>query len=393
LSEREYYSSVIEAKVLEKANRAGRGGQVQWFVGDVSRDETIDDKTKKSPEKAAELVRALAFRFMVDDFGQPANGVFNRFDPRLDKDVQRGAIMMVNALSNAFQTTIVNPPDNPTEEIAPTNFWLPSPSKLTLNLFNRTEVIYPYTTWTYEGIRMHEGRRRAYCRVHGFMRAAVPSRSTFYGSVIEGHAHFDLDGGYVAESSVKITAELDDSQGRYGALILDFDLTRQPGNVYSIVPSKQLVTPSGPSTPIVKGKLTPVASVTAKLEENDPPIPADIMEKLEIPAESKTTPWPFKAFSLKLEKGKTYVIEMIRTDDGKDSKFDPYLILQGKDMKILAEDDDSAGDLNSRITFECPETETYRLIASCTPPHGASGFKIDVYSTDSKATATLAPER
>ena len=57
---------------------------------------------------------------------------------------------------------------------------------------------------------MHQGRRRAYCRFDGFFVSANPLQpTTFFGSQIEGHAHFDLEDGYIAEAQVKIT-ELED---------------------------------------------------------------------------------------------------------------------------------------------------------------------------------------
>jgi hypothetical protein len=296
---------------------------------------------------------------------------------------------MVNALSNGFQTTILNPPGDPNDEIRPTVFWLPPrATELNLGFGSRSEMLQLITTWTYEGIRMHEGRRRAYCRVSGYIRANP--RSNFFGSNLEGHAHFDLEGGYVAESSVKITTELEDQEGKYGALILDFDLTRQPGNVDSIVPSKEMITPTTPKGPVAIGNLKKLLSLGTKFEPTDPKLPADVMEKIALPADAKTAPWPYKAYRLKLEKGKIYIFDMIRTENVE--KFDPYLILQDKNMKLLGQDDDSAGDLNARIGFLCPETDTYRLIATCLPPHEAAGFRIDIYSTDGKATATLEPE-
>ena len=131
-------------------------------------------------------------------------------------------------------------------------------------------------------------------------------------------------------------------------------------------------------------------SLTARLEPDDPKLPADVMAKIEGLADAKQSgPWPFKAYSLKLEKGKTYVIDMIRTEE---SQLDPFLILQDKTMKVLAADNDGAGDLNARIVFRCPDTDTYRLLASCLPPHVSSAFRIDIHTADGTGTATIEPE-
>ena len=80
---------------------------------------------------------------------------------------------------------------------------------------------------------------------------------------------------------------------------------------------------------------------------------------------------------------------MVRTEG---DKFDSYLILQDKEKKVLAQDDDSAGNLNSRIVFVCPESDTYRVVATCLPPQISSDFRIDVFSNDGKASATLEAE-
>ena len=269
----------------------------------------------------------------------------------------------------------MNPPAQ-NDEIRPTTFWLPRPTRVTLSQGNYSEPVLFVSTWTYEGIRMHEGRRRAYCRIDGYLRGATPFPAVFSSAGVEGHVHFDLEDGYVAESKILVVSDLGG-----GSVNLALELKRTPGNTYSIIPEK-----AGPD-PLAKMKK--LKSLTARLEPSDPKLPQEIMDKIEIPAEAKPAPFPFKAFSVKLEKGKTYIIDMIRTDD---SKFDPYLILQDKAMKILAQDDDSAGDLNSRIIFTCNETDTYRLLATCLPPHIASAFRIDVSTSDGTGNVTLEPE-
>jgi len=65
-----------------------------------------------------------------------------------------------------------------------------------------------------------------------------------------------------------------------------------------------------------------------------------------------------KIFAVKLEKGKTYQIDMVST------MFDAYLRLEDANGKELAKDDDSGGDLNARILFDCPKEGVYRIIAT-----------------------------
>jgi serine/threonine protein kinase len=65
-----------------------------------------------------------------------------------------------------------------------------------------------------------------------------------------------------------------------------------------------------------------------------------------------------KIHPIQLTAGKTYVIALNST------AFDAYLRLQNQAGKTVAEDDDSGGNLNARITFRCTESGAYRIIAS-----------------------------
>jgi len=71
-----------------------------------------------------------------------------------------------------------------------------------------------------------------------------------------------------------------------------------------------------------------------------------------------------KVYLVKLEKGKTYQLDMIS------DQFDAYLYLEDAKMNLLAEDDDSGGDLNSQILFKAEVEGTYRVI--CTSFGGAA---------------------
>lgn len=80
-------------------------------------------------------------------------------------------------------------------------------------------------------------------------------------------------------------------------------------------------------------------------------------------------------YRVKLEGGKTYVIGMVSANQ---MQLDPYIILQDENGKVLAEDDDGAGDLNSRLTFRAPKTGTYQIIARSFGGVGVGEFTIEV---------------
>jgi hypothetical protein len=67
-----------------------------------------------------------------------------------------------------------------------------------------------------------------------------------------------------------------------------------------------------------------------------------------------------KVHMIKLVEGATYQIDMIGVD-----KLDTYLRLEDAKGKPLDENDDVAeGNLDSRIVFKAPKTDTYRIIAT-----------------------------
>ena len=58
--------------------------------------------------------------------------------------------------------------------------------------------------------------------------------------------------------------------------------------------------------------------------------------------------------------GVTYTIRMAANSPG----FDPYLRLENPFGQVVAEDDDGDGFPNARITYVCPQTGSYRVIAT-----------------------------
>jgi len=91
---------------------------------------------------------------------------------------------------------------------------------------------------------------------------------------------------------------------------------------------------------------------------------------------------PCKVYPVRLEAGVTYRIDMVSKD------FDSYLRLEDATNKELAKDDDSGGGLNARITFPCPATGTYRIIA--TTYKGGGEFTLSVEGFKSAKPIVLA---
>jgi hypothetical protein len=67
---------------------------------------------------------------------------------------------------------------------------------------------------------------------------------------------------------------------------------------------------------------------------------------------------PCKVHKVRLRAGRSYNILLVGVG------FDAYLRLEDDAGKPLAEDDDSGGNLNALIKFDCPETGDYRIICT-----------------------------
>lgn len=72
-----------------------------------------------------------------------------------------------------------------------------------------------------------------------------------------------------------------------------------------------------------------------------------------------------KRYSLQLEAGKTYVIDLIKARPGE--AFDPYLRLEFNGTNLL-EDDDGGANLNSRIVFQPQQAGNYTIVATSLGP-------------------------
>ena len=81
---------------------------------------------------------------------------------------------------------------------------------------------------------------------------------------------------------------------------------------------------------------------------------------------------PAEAWALEGRRGDSVTIELLAKD------FDPYLYLVGPGLDQPLEDDDGAGDTNSRIRVTFPESGTYRVIVSAFSSGSGGSFDIRV---------------
>ena len=79
-------------------------------------------------------------------------------------------------------------------------------------------------------------------------------------------------------------------------------------------------------------------------------------------------------FYVKFEKGKVYQMEMTSNSGA----LNPYILLQNKEGKILAQIKGSGGDVGARIMFRANTNDTYRIIASSAAGAGQGPYLVKV---------------
>jgi glutathione peroxidase-family protein len=93
------------------------------------------------------------------------------------------------------------------------------------------------------------------------------------------------------------------------------------------------------------GKIEKDIKITDKLTKDD--------------TKDKKRGFACKIHTVKMAKGSAYTIDMVSNE------FDAYLRLEDSAGKELDEDDDSGGNQNARIIFNCPKDGDYRIICTC----------------------------
>jgi D-arabinose 1-dehydrogenase-like Zn-dependent alcohol dehydrogenase len=81
-----------------------------------------------------------------------------------------------------------------------------------------------------------------------------------------------------------------------------------------------------------------------------------------------------KAYTVKLEKGKVYLIDLVKVN----GSLDPFLELYSPDNQKVAEDDDGGGFFNARLIYKATETGQYHIIAKSFMANSTGEFRLTV---------------
>jgi hypothetical protein len=84
----------------------------------------------------------------------------------------------------------------------------------------------------------------------------------------------------------------------------------------------------------------------------------------------------FKAHPYRMTAGTTYTIDLMRREGGGGGLHDPYLFLEDPTGAVVAQDDDSGGNLNARIVYRAPLMGTYKIIATDLAPNRTGQYTL-----------------
>jgi hypothetical protein len=88
---------------------------------------------------------------------------------------------------------------------------------------------------------------------------------------------------------------------------------------------------------------------------------------------------PSQTHTVAMKAGNVYTIDMVKTE--LDSGLDPYLRLLDPKGIQLEEDDDSGGELNARIIFNCTKDGNYKIVATSFGPDMKGAYTLTVKTT------------
>jgi S1-C subfamily serine protease len=116
--------------------------------------------------------------------------------------------------------------------------------------------------------------------------------------------------------------------------------------------------------------------------------PEDIAQNVPLSEAKKSH---FKTYTFRMKAGSTYTIDMIAYNGmGKKKKknpediLDPFLRLESPAGKMLAEDDDSAGNMNSRIVYKAIKDGDYRIVATSFGGEQTGRFTVNILEAEFK---------
>jgi S1-C subfamily serine protease len=277
--------------------------------------------------------------------------------PKKDKDTLE---MLMSRFCNAYEEVFLYTPNR---QVNPMESWQASLPTI-IGKAPKHKVVDIVLNCTYEGCRSTNGRNEAFISLVGAIKGRDKDNREPRGRVV-GRAMLDLDAGFLSQINMRLTTEMDLGPAQL-VISEDISLTRTSGNTQNIVafvPKKG--PPIGPElrpktdpptkpdlTPPPRPELTPAGPRLIFEAINARIVPSDLLG----PKARKC-----KTYDVKLEAGKTYVIEMKKAGA---TTFNPFLLLLDVGGKVVAQDDDSGENKNAKIRFNAKQSGTYKVVAT-----------------------------
>jgi hypothetical protein len=347
----------IEVDALEVAKADPEGSKTQIFFANATASGEEDGKPFQRHPTALALMSRLDARFLLGPDGAFKTIWFsNRTaqDPLAEPDLAD----LYNKGCNVYQSCCLVLPNR---NLAVGEAWPARTTMLLGKKGQKKESIDLALTCTYEGVRVNNGHNEAFVRLTGDVKKKNAGPAAGPGGKVKGFVLFDVDNGYVSQANFGINTVLETDNFEL-IISQDIELSRVPGNVHNLKTWAPGTPQPGLKNPVVKGKT--VLNIVNQLTPTDPKDNARPGQNI-----------PRKIHPHQFEAGKTYIIEM-NMQPG--TTLDPYLRLEDRQGKILAEDDDSGGDLNSKIVFTAPASGYLNVIATTLGQNQYGGYTLTI---------------
>jgi predicted Zn finger-like uncharacterized protein len=231
----------------------------------------------------------------------------------------------------------------------------------------KTKVLDIDLNCTYLGTRVTDGRSLAVIRLAGALRARDKAGPGPIGKAV-GRAVLDIERGYLAQFTLRISSEFEIEGGGQMVLAEDIELIRAPGNPLGIavnipkradpLPASKVDPPPSPLPP-VKGKVVLNAAGQLSLTDaSDPDAPGR----------------RFNVHKVTLQAGKQYVIDM---RNGAGSSLSPLVkLFDAKNQKVAESDN------NGRITCTPTVSGAFLIRATTSRANETGGYQLTVTAVD-----------
>jgi predicted Zn finger-like uncharacterized protein len=215
----------MEGDVLESLNPDQRGTAVRLTLANCPFTRETPDKKLVPPPQAQALLRQYSPTFLVDASNackERGNRNFNVLNPTFREIVEN----MFETICNTYESTTLPLPNR---MVQPLETW-PARMPMLVLARGKRQVQDIFVTCTYEGVRSVDGRTEAYIGLSGVVKGRGPRAALILGKA-RGHAHFDVDKGFLTLVTLTVSSELENEESGVRILVNDEStVRRQEGN-------------------------------------------------------------------------------------------------------------------------------------------------------------------